>query len=615
MSISGVNIVDNSITGVENLFLDELDVNNIEANKISLGGTDLQSTLTNLQTQINTTGGGGYFTLVCEFNGNSTNAGYFSFGGGINSSILEVLLPNCSCIAYRAECTTAVLSGGSIVFLRNGTAVNALGIAYVTGDTLKQSLDRDTSFTLGDVISIRFNNAGGSMGGTQWRVNYIFATTGINGLNGTNGINGSNGQSVSFNVPTISTITPATTATINDTVVTASGTQTHTLNFNIPRGKNSSFQVGTVSSVGTASPSLSITASTDINGDNVYTMNFGLQQGIQGIQGIQGQKGDTGDAAASTLAAIGAATAAAGSAGLAAGFATDAAFSAGQAATNGAQAGAQAGSDAAEAVLEEQNIRIAQLETDVDALQFKTQYISRDNISETTIGGTKTTISSTNGLQVSSNLQVNSNLDVEQNLSVEGLTTLTGDLTAGTSVNYVSTSSHLLRGTAAMNKLTGINNSQGLNTLSVESHTTNLSSSILNAKAGVVNVGDFNVNTDTLCIDTRYTEIGVHDTNSYPSNITVGSEYSVTEINGKSVNIATTDIGLTNPVLNLGTYDKTATELRGKTIKIDANTINIGTDLGNLNYINIGNSFSIVNINSGLQMFINIDNFVNQLGY
>jgi hypothetical protein len=225
-------------------------------------------------------GSGGYFILTCEFNGNSTNAGYFAFGGGINSNALEVLLPNCVCIAYRAECTTAVLSGGNIVFQRNGTAVTSLGIAYNTGDTLKQSTDRNVSFTLGDLMSIRFNNAGGSMGGTLWRVNYIFATAAIDG------------QNVSFLTPNFTSLQPNQTAFLTDTITTANNTQTHQLAFGIPRGKSVSAVLGTVSS-GTAA--VTTTTTTDANGNDTITFNFVLQAGQNGAQGPKGDRGPKGD--------------------------------------------------------------------------------------------------------------------------------------------------------------------------------------------------------------------------------------------------------------------------------------------------------------------------------
>ena len=87
---------------------------------------------------------------------------------GINSSVLEIVLPNCVCIATRVQCTTATATGGTIVFIKNDTAVTGLGIPIVTGDTLVQDLNTNTSFVLGDVIRIRFNNTGGTMGGTLW---------------------------------------------------------------------------------------------------------------------------------------------------------------------------------------------------------------------------------------------------------------------------------------------------------------------------------------------------------------------------------------------------------------------------------------------------------------
>ena len=147
MSITGVSIVDNSITGVENLFLDELDVNNVEANNIittavssntiSLGGTDLQTTLTNLQTQINRTGGGGYFALCAEYAGNPVNQGRFSFGGSVNpnANLVRTTMPNCTLTAVRFELSSSLTTSGktNIVVERNGVASTAGSGAFLTG--------------------------------------------------------------------------------------------------------------------------------------------------------------------------------------------------------------------------------------------------------------------------------------------------------------------------------------------------------------------------------------------------------------------------------------------------------------------------------------------------
>jgi hypothetical protein len=102
-SITGIVNVDNTITGREDLYLDVLDANSIDANSIDnttivLNGSDLQTTLNNLQSQINN--GGGYFVLTCEYNGNAVNgsssSGFFSFGGNITTTALPIYLPNCS---------------------------------------------------------------------------------------------------------------------------------------------------------------------------------------------------------------------------------------------------------------------------------------------------------------------------------------------------------------------------------------------------------------------------------------------------------------------------------------------------------------------------------------
>jgi hypothetical protein len=141
------------------------------------------------------------------------------------------------------------------------------------------------------------------------------------------------------------------------------------------------------------------------------------------------------------------------------------------------------------------------------------------------------------------------------------------------------------------------------------------------------------------------------------SLITIGSNVNLDTsvyINTKNINIGTEQTLLTTPKLYMGTNNKTDTRIRGKTIQvlatdktsiinstdidikssnnitIQAPTLDIGTDndtvniqgdiinmgtTGVLNTINVGNSFSTVNITSIDTQFINVDNFFNQIGF
>lgn len=141
------------------------------------------------------------------------------------------------------------------------------------------------------------------------------------------------------------------------------------------------------------------------------------------------------------------------------------------------------------------------------------------------------------------------------------------------------------------------------------------------------------------------------------SLITIGSNVNLDTsvyINTKNINIGTQQTTLTSPTLNIGTSNKTDTRIRGKTIQvlatdktsiinstdidikssnnitIQAPTLDIGTDndtiniqgdiinmgtTGVLNTINVGNSFSTVNITSVNTEFINVANFFNQIGF
>lgn len=305
----------------------------IDADVVIVDNINVETELTSLQTQIDNlniaiTSGGGYFVLTCEFNGNSTNGGYFSFGAGSNSSLLSTLLPNCICIAFRAESQTNVLGNGNVVFQRNGVAVNALGASFTTGIRLVQSLNRNTTFVLGDVISIRFNNAGSNMAGGGWRATYIFETAAVNG------------QNVSFLTPTFSSLQPNQNGFLTDTITTDNNTQTHQLAFGIPRGKNTT---GTLGSVSTGSASVSTTITTDGNGDDNVAFNFVLQKGDKGDKGNKGDTGDNGANGNADPVVLVVAAAAGGSAGGAAGGTAGGIAGA----SAGSSAGASAGSSAA----------------------------------------------------------------------------------------------------------------------------------------------------------------------------------------------------------------------------------------------------------------------------
>jgi hypothetical protein len=114
-TLTGVTAIDNTLTGVEDLYLDELEVSDVTADNItstavsstslssttiSLGGNDLQTTLNNLQAQIIAPStGGGYFIVTAEYNGNWTQGGYFSFAGVLQNN-LPVSTPNCTLTGY-----------------------------------------------------------------------------------------------------------------------------------------------------------------------------------------------------------------------------------------------------------------------------------------------------------------------------------------------------------------------------------------------------------------------------------------------------------------------------------------------------------------------------------
>ena len=274
--------------------------------------------------------------------------------------------------------------------------------------------------------------------------------------------------------------------------------------------------------------------------------------------------------------------------------------------------------------------RVTTLEIDVDTIIPKVTYISTNGTTTTTIGGT--------GVLIQGNQTIGQNLDIENNLVVSGDSTISNDLIAGTAVNYVSNNEHILRGTLLLNKIKGIDTSaQGDDTLTIES-------GLLYTTGTLVDIDATNI---TLSSDLDISEITIGSILNKDSQLT---------LNTRDINIGTNAIGMTNPTLDIGTYSKTTTKVSCKTIEItasqttsidssyflvlDANAIDIGTTSGTeinigksttyvniqgssinigttgiFNTINIGNDYSILNINAGIGQFVNIDNFVNQLGF
>lgn len=733
MSITGINNIDNTLTGDNNFYVDYINSNTVDTTALNLNGNDLQTTLNNLQSQINSSNGGGYFVLSGEFAGNSVNgsgtAGYFAFGNGITGNSLNgVGLPNCSLIAVKIATQSNVLANTQVTVTKTaygtGTLTNSPQI-IPSGTSLYWNIPTTSTlldFTTGDSIFARFSSGASTGGGTNWRLTLIFRTNAVNGTNGQPGADGKDGQSVSFNIPTFSQLTPSAIPYMTDTIVTANNTQTHSLNIGLNRGKNSSFTVGTVT---TGNPAVTLVNNPDSNGDNVYTMNFSLQQGPQGPQGEQGpqgpegpqgprgprgSKGDDGNADPIVAFVAGAAGAAAGGA---AGAISGAEAGAIAGSTSGSLAGGEAGASAARTL-------ISPLESRISNVESKTtyQYIGGSYPNGyTSFGGngiklfngyiTPSIEFSTDGsISQSSGSNQFSNSSIKNSLFIKNSSNTNKIILDSNGTNVFLNPTQFSNTLQTISDVVFLNNTSSQTLFQLNTTTKNifLNGNIIDICGNVVVDGTFvtnnidsmnnailhlGYNTDETHIDSNKINIGttttgidsqlylnnktisigtilsnsnidignsdsniIIDSNQFDLNgddITIGSPLDVdTTVNivNRNVNIATTQTGMTNPVLNLGTYNKTTSKLRGETVEILASedtsingsnnleldatnvfighvggnlsiqgsTIDIGTS-GTLNYVNIGNNYSIVNINSGISQYINIDNFVNQLGF
>ena len=314
-----------SLNGLENINADS-----VVSEVLIVDNINVETELASLQTQIDNVniavnGGGGFFTITCEYNGNWTQGEYFSWGGGATTNA-PVLCNNQTLVGYSAATSTgtSVTSNTNIQITKNGTQVALMTIAN-GGTSTVVTTGLSVSFVLGDFVRVRFpNSAGQGSGGGSFRVSLLFATAAVNG------------QNVSFLTPNFTSLQPNQTAFLTDTITTANNTQTHQLAFGIPRGKSISAVLGSVSS---GSAAVSTTTTTDGNGNDTITFNFVLQSGADGAQGAKGDKGNKGDDGNADPVVLVVAASAGGSAGAAAGGSAGA--------ISGASAGASAGSSAA----------------------------------------------------------------------------------------------------------------------------------------------------------------------------------------------------------------------------------------------------------------------------
>jgi hypothetical protein len=124
-----------SMNGLSDIYSDDIVSNNLTTdsvitNTLVLGGNDLTSTLSsietyetdtnttlsNLQSQLNnitstSSSGGGYFTVVCERLGHASN-NTFGFGAGLYNNN-EIVLPACTLKMSRVTASLNITSGTS----------------------------------------------------------------------------------------------------------------------------------------------------------------------------------------------------------------------------------------------------------------------------------------------------------------------------------------------------------------------------------------------------------------------------------------------------------------------------------------------------------------------
>ena len=289
------------------------------------------------------------------------------------------------------------------------------------------------------------------------------------------------------------------------------------------------------------------------------------------------------------------------------------------------------------------------------------------------IGNADTTETTINGLDLGVNTEI---INLGENATTTQITLRADDIIIGDTTTHGKTTT-----IDTQNINIGVNDTaeypsnitigSAESTTTIEGATMDIGSDFTNAlniKSDTITIGNSAITTDTLNIDSRYINVGVNDSGAYPSNITIGSDDSITDVYGDVITIGdanstntTQFLGTTCNILTNGTsirtnaltmgsnYTTTAnltaqeitflgttsTTMRGDTINIgndnSTDTINIGNSVSYteiegsqinmgvgsvLNTINIGNAFSVVNIQGNTNNAINVANmFFNQIGF
>jgi hypothetical protein len=192
--IGDVSMNGNLYVGLDTLFnrnitikgsttLKKIISNTINASSITYGGTNLQTTLDGMRTQINNLQTSfdslfGYFVLTCEKKGVFASNSWFSFGAniaiGAADSNPQVIMPTCVLIGYRIERDDTNIATSIVIYKNDNLTETTYTITTDTGATTQNTNISPTfPFSLGNTIRVRFGNTGG---GSDWRASFIFRT-------------------------------------------------------------------------------------------------------------------------------------------------------------------------------------------------------------------------------------------------------------------------------------------------------------------------------------------------------------------------------------------------------------------------------------------------------
>lgn len=266
-------------------------------NYISTARSDIQSQIDIINSNQNSSVGGGFFSIVGENAGAFSLNGYnFKFGANSSNTNNNGIVIGCACTLKNWYIRTFAVTNVTIKIFKNYVDTGQKILVIGAGGDIFSGLEANINFSVGDVLSLKTTTL--NTAGNGANVSLFFATTGIIGPTG---------ATPNFSIGTVNTIAYNDSSPCAVSFNASSTELNKIMDFNIKQGPQGpqglqgnigltpNFSIGITTTIPYNDSSLS-SVSFDASSTNLNKIfNFSIKQGPQGPQGIQGPQGEKGD--------------------------------------------------------------------------------------------------------------------------------------------------------------------------------------------------------------------------------------------------------------------------------------------------------------------------------